>query len=173
MEFILPGSRQRGDGSAVEGILQSHDPVFLRRLLHAPFSRQFNSAFVGLCSGVAKKYFGKAGGFANFFCQLCLHRIIVQVGNVLKLSRLMGNRLHPAFITPAQGIYTNTTGKIYVVLSFRIPGGYTLAFYQCNREPAIGMHHVCLFLLLYLFKIHGKDLLNRTWCQRPRRRTSR
>ena len=156
MEMILSGSRQGGQGTAMEAVYQRHDGITVRPLLLGGIlSCHLDGAFVGFRAGVGEEDLLHAGLLAQQLCQFRAGLGIVQVGGVLHLAQLFGDSRHPGLVTEAESGDADAAAHIHIRLAVYIHHPAALTGDDLHREPLVGARNVSL---VYIHNIHINHL---------------
>ena len=152
VENILPGSRQRCDSSAVEGVHEGDDVVSaFAVLVEAVFSCYLDSALVGFCAGVSEKHLRHARRSGQLVSKICLYFCVVVVRCMLYFSHLLAYRVSPFAVAVAEGVCADTAAEIYVFLSVFIGSRLTDTAVHYERIPSVCAHNV---FIEFFYGIH-------------------
>ncbi len=150
---VLTGCRQRGDGSAVEGILEGDDHIAIGAVaVKAVFSCDFDRAFVRLGAAVAKADLGESRQLAERFGEVARLFAVKIVGHVLDGACLRGDGLEPAVVAVAQRVDADAGADVKIALAVLVIGDNALAAFERDVVASVGMHDI---LQIFFFCVHN------------------
>ena len=153
---LLSCRGERGDGSAVEGVLEGDDLVVIGSVfVKAVFARDFNGAFVRLGAAVAEAYLGKSRQAAQLFGEVARLRAVEVVGHVLNGVCLRAHRLCPALVAVAEGVDADARADVEVALAVLVVGDDALAALKGDVVAPVGVHNI---LQVFFFCVHFTPL---------------
>ncbi len=141
--FFRSGYGQGSHTSSVKCLIHGNDfMAFFVSLHDRIFSRQLQSAFIGLCTAVCHKHFVHSGRLCQTFC--CLHQWlrIEIIGKMCRLVNLVFQRVFEFFVTVTKRTYGDTCSKIKIFFSFRIYQIHIFSMIHCYRIPIVGMNQI-------------------------------
>ncbi len=79
---------------------------------------------------------------------------------------LLADSLCPAVITISEAVYADPACEVNVFLSVNILCSRSLTADKSSLETSVSVHHILLFVIFYIFKIHFYHNLFkfRVWC---------
>ena len=143
VEGVLAGGGQGGQGPAVEAVHQGDDLVpALAVVVKAVFPGCLDGALVGLGPRIAEEHLAHAGAAAQPLGQLGAGSGVVEVGGVLELVGLLGNRLGPVQVAVAQAVHPDAAGEVQIILALGTIGVEAVALLDDDGVAVIGMQDV-------------------------------
>src|ERR1700676_2767423 len=107
--------------------------------------RHFECGFVGLGSGIAKKYARQTAGAGKALGQWSRVLVIVTVGAMDQASHLLTNYFGEARVRVAQGVHADTGDQIEIALAGRIVDVTPFSTLQHYRVARVILEQVLLF----------------------------
>ena len=126
----------------MEGFLVDHDFRALNAFVVAEFACQFDSRFVGLQPGGAKKHIAHARKFHQLGGELLLQGHVVIVATVDDFGQLVLQRPNQIRVVVAEGIDCDAAQGIQVFAPIDIPHPAALSVGYRHGQSSVRVHHV-------------------------------
>ena len=142
LHFGVACGAQGGDAAAVKGLVVNHDFRALDTLVMTEFARQFESGFIGLQTGRAKKDIAHARQLDQLGRQRFLQGDMVVIGGVNQPADLLLQSRHQLGVVMPQRVDGNTAQRVQVGLAVDVPHAAALSMRERQRQSAVGVHDV-------------------------------